>query len=67
MCDDTYTKNCHISFVEETSEVNVGVCYTEASRVCTDSDITKRQRSMGDFRFEVRNTCIEAFETGEAS
>jgi hypothetical protein len=30
VCDDTYTKNCQISFVEESMDVDVGVCHTEA-------------------------------------
>ena len=64
MCDDTYTKNCHISFVEETSDADVHVCYTEAVRKCDKEDIKKRQRSMGDVEFEVRETCIAVYDTG---
>jgi hypothetical protein len=65
VCDDTYTKNCHISFLEETTPVDVGVCYTEASRVCDKEDLQKRKRSMGDFEFEVKETCMEVLETGK--
>ena len=64
VCDDTYTKNCHISFVEETSDADVHVCYTEAVRKCDKEDIKKRQRSMGDVEFEVRETCIAVYDTG---
>ena len=50
--------------MEETSNVDVGVCYTEASRVCSNDDLNKRKRSMGDLEFDVKDTCIEVFETG---
>ena len=50
--------------MEETSKVDVGVCYTEASRTCNADDLGKRKRSMGDFEFDVKTTCIEVFETG---
>jgi len=54
-----------ISFLEETTPVDVGVCYTEASRVCDKEDLQKRKRSMGDFEFEVKETCMEVLETGK--
>jgi len=52
--------------VEETSNVDVGVCYTEASRVCNADDLNKRKRSMGDFAFDVKTTCLEVMETGKS-
>jgi len=51
--------------LEEATPVEVGVCYSEASRVCDKEDLQKRKRSMGDFQFDIANTCIDVFETGE--
>ena len=65
MCDDTYSKNCQISFLEETENVNVTVCYTEANRVCRAEDFSKRKRSLvltDDFK--IHDVCIDVYETG---
>ena len=66
MCDDTYSKNCHISFLEESADVDVSVCYTEATRVCQAGDLQKRKRSMpNDEEFRVSEFCMDVYETGQ--
>jgi hypothetical protein len=65
VCDDTYSKNCHISFLEESEDVDVSVCYTEATRVCQDEDLEKRKRSPTNSEdFRVSEVCMDVYETG---
>jgi hypothetical protein len=64
VCDETYTKNCQITFLEDISPIQVGVCYTEAKRVCDQGDFQKKRRSLRESQFEVASTCIDGVESG---
>ena len=75
ICDETYTKNCAITFLQESSNVNVVVCYNKAGKICNDEKTreakifkTSSEEVLADESNKESDdettTCVEVFETG---
>jgi hypothetical protein len=75
ICDETYTKNCAITFLQESSNVNVVVCYNKAGKICNDEKTREAKNfktSSEEAEADESNkesddetiTCVEVFETG---
>ena len=65
MCDETFTKTCSISFLQETSYVNALVCYNKAGKVCDEDKTVELEAAAKDVNADDSSTCVDVFETGE--
>ena len=63
VCDETFTKECSISFIHETSNMNVVVCYNKAGKICDDEKTS--ELSPATRQAEDESTCVDVFDTGQ--
>ena len=62
VCDETFTKECSISFVQETSQTIALVCYNKAGKVCDEENTTELKPLN---REDPVSTCVDVFDTGK--
>ena len=65
VCDETFTKTCSISFLQETSPVVVQVCYNKAGKICDEDKTTEIKPELKQVRSDDSSTCVDVFETGQ--